>query len=228
MVRTIFGTFIGRILATVFIAVCAYLGFGPQELAPMILGGIDSVLLARAVFIALGLATFSFLLAPHIRRWWQKPPIFEVLFSDDGRYCISNNGIKTYRVDLLNRGPTQNDVSYRLESIQNADGTYFPVQHGRAGMQREDGSGPCPLSTDSPKYGRLVRLNERNPKSKIEVLTLAPLKDGYEDAPIFLERGTYTITVSLNPPRGSPNRKKFLVSVDGGLLRVRPASEISA
>ena len=155
-----------------------------------------------------------------------QPSQFDILFSDDGRYCILEDGIKTYRVDLLNRGPWQDNVSYRLESIQNADGTYFPLPHGRRGMQREDGSGPCPLSTASPKYGRFVRLNEKNKKSKIEVLTLAPLREGrYENDPIYLERGTYVIALSLNPRQGLPCQKRFMVSVDGRQLRVQQAIE---
>ena len=59
--------FFGRAVATVFLAVCAALSFGPREWAAMLLGA-EPTTLARVVFGLLAVGTAAYLLGPPILR----------------------------------------------------------------------------------------------------------------------------------------------------------------
>ena len=54
------GSFAGRIMAALFIALCMALGFGPSQWAKMLLG-LESAIYGRIAFVAFGLAVLIFL-----------------------------------------------------------------------------------------------------------------------------------------------------------------------
>lgn len=134
------------------------------------------------------------------------------------------NGVRKFRVDLVNRGPFQENISFRLDRIQLDDGSYHPTE--RRGFQREAAVGPMPLSPSSPKAGYLVQLDETSPSSEIEVLTTKDLAGGYAPDPIRLARGKYKLHVSLSPRSGQPYETIFAITTDDGRLNVQqmPAS----
>ena len=146
-------------------------------------------------------------------------PRVAIEFNDGGQFSSIKDGVRTYKVELVNYGEWQNHISYRVDYIKDRNGAH--ILNERMGMQREAGVGPMPLSPDSPKYGYLVRLNESSQNSEIEVLTTADLAGKYKPQPIWLPRDEYALSVSLNPREGKPYKAVFNVAVDGaGHLRV--------
>lgn len=75
MSKSMVGAIIGKIIATIFVAVCTVLGFGPKEWAVMILG-IETVWLARLVFFALAAITLAILIGPPIWRRYKRNDAF--------------------------------------------------------------------------------------------------------------------------------------------------------
>jgi hypothetical protein len=69
--RAFVAAFSGKIAATLFIAVCIALGFGPTEWAAMLLG-VEFQLIGRAIFVLLAMATLAGLLWPY----WRQPRLF--------------------------------------------------------------------------------------------------------------------------------------------------------
>lgn len=139
-------------------------------------------------------------------------PKVAIEFSNDGRFCMFENGVRKYRVDLNNYGDHQDSISFRLDHIQDQNGSYLPMD--RRGLQRESGNGPMPLSPESPKYAFLAQLDERSPDTAIEIMTISDVASGYQPDPIKLPRGRYTLSVSLNPRAGRPHKARFAVWVD--------------
>lgn len=70
MFNAMVGAFVGRLLATIFIAICLALGFGPDSWAKVILG-IDPTLVARGAFVILG-AIVAFILW---LQWSKREPV---------------------------------------------------------------------------------------------------------------------------------------------------------
>jgi len=68
MGKVALAAFAGKVLATLFIAVCIGLGFGPDKWAAMILG-FDPGILARSAFLLLAAATLAVLLWPLLQNW---------------------------------------------------------------------------------------------------------------------------------------------------------------
>ena len=65
------GAFVGKCFASLLIAICVALGFGPEQWASFLLGDLSGYLgrvLARIGFLALGFTTFAFLARPWIER----------------------------------------------------------------------------------------------------------------------------------------------------------------
>lgn len=142
------------------------------------------------------------------------PTVDIVFVPNDGRYCIVKDGVRRYRVDLLNRGEWAGDISFRVESIRLEDGSYYPLDQ-RRGFQREAARGPAVLSPDSPKWGFVAEMDEARSDSKIILLLHGLLEDNYPDLPTPLERGTYYLEVSLNPRAGRRRVRTFRLSVVG-------------
>jgi hypothetical protein len=66
------GVFFGKLAATLFIAICLALGFGPDEWAKFIVTGLPIWVtpgLAQAVFLILAALTFGALIWPFLLRW---------------------------------------------------------------------------------------------------------------------------------------------------------------
>ncbi len=59
------GGFLGKIVGSAFVAICAALGFGPDKWAAYMTSDFITPWMVRAVFILLGLGTLVFLIAPY-------------------------------------------------------------------------------------------------------------------------------------------------------------------
>jgi hypothetical protein len=66
--RAFVGAMLGKLIITIFIAACAFFGFGPDRWIALVMGVEPSlVILARIVLVGTGLATFLVLVGPWIR-----------------------------------------------------------------------------------------------------------------------------------------------------------------
>jgi hypothetical protein len=69
---------LGKVAATIFIAICAFFGFGPDEWVRLVMPGPDTnlaLLVARIVFLVLGAAVLGLFLYQEVIGWlpWSKP-----------------------------------------------------------------------------------------------------------------------------------------------------------
>jgi hypothetical protein len=136
-------------------------------------------------------------------------PKMDIVLNEDKAIV---NGLRTISVDLINYGPTQGNIVFRLEGIWTSDGEKVPMQRVR--FQREGNPTPVMLSTRSPKRAFIARLDMTKPDSGIEIMT---------DPITVLDRGRYIVEVGLNPKEGNPRRRKYVVAVEGEDLVVENA-----
>jgi hypothetical protein len=168
------------------------------------------------LFIIAGLAVICVALYRRIA------PKVGIVFKNAKPYFTFDGKTKTYRADLINYGDWQDNISFRLEYIEDNRGNILPYE--RMGFQREAGKGPMPLSPESPKYGYLASLDQSDPNSTIDILTISDVASGYQPESIQLPRGTYLVHASLNPRMNRPCKRTFRVWVDGsGDLQIEEA-----
>ena len=139
-------------------------------------------------------------------------PKLEIIYEPTNRFVRLENGLRTYVVDLVNHGEWQDNISFRLERIEDLKGG-IPF-HGRRGFEREGGAGPMPLSPESPKTAFIASLDERDPNSKIQLRLVDFIPPEYVPDPLALEGPEYYLEISLNPRLGRPHKKRFHLYAD--------------
>lgn len=139
-------------------------------------------------------------------------PDFETLRGSTRLFRIHMRNVSALRLE---------SCSLRLDECVAEDNTPLVI-HFPAGLERDDGWGPCPLSPNSPKGSTFIQRDESDLENPIRLNCISSLKYGdYKEFPQHLDpRGIYRIRIGVHPQASQPHQRRFKVFVQDGRLRV--------
>lgn len=130
MSKTFIASFVGRLAAALFIAICVFLGFGPKEWAAFVISGRQWVTpaVAQWAFLGLGALVLGSMLGPPALRMLRRPQQWLTLFeaAEEARKRTQNTAISGM-ADVHAKGSRAREIGFYAELVARVVDVYGEV-----------------------------------------------------------------------------------------------------